>query len=93
MAFENVKVGAADSAAARLHQHFAIGQLEHALAPAAEYLPAAQLGQTDGAVPAVRLVAQVRLACAELSERTGEVAVPLEGVHREVEVGVEDEGN
>jgi hypothetical protein len=51
---------------------------------------AAEFGEGNGAVAAVGFVAEVGLALTDLGEGTREVAVPLEGVHREVEVGVED---
>ena len=53
---------------------------------------AAEFGEADGAVAAVGFVAEVGLALTDLGEGTREVAVPLEGVEREVEVGVEDQG-
>jgi hypothetical protein len=53
---------------------------------------AAEFGEGNGAAAAVGFVAEVGFALTDLGERAREVAVPLEGVHREVEVGVEDQG-
>jgi hypothetical protein len=54
---------------------------------------AAEFREGNGAAAAVGFVAEVSFALTNLGEGAREVAVPLEGVHREVEVGVEDQAH
>jgi hypothetical protein len=54
---------------------------------------ASHFRQTDRAPPAIRLVAQVRLALAYFRERPREVAVPLNGIQREIEMRVENQAH
>ena len=52
---------------------------------------AAHLREGNGGAAAIGFVAEVGFALAEVLEGPREVAVPLDGVHGEVEVGVEEE--
>src|SRR5690606_35636216 len=51
----------------------------------------AHLGKGDRPVSPVGLVAEARLACAQLGDWKGQVAVPLDGIQAKVEMRVEDE--
>ena len=49
------------------------------------------LGEADRAVAAIDLVLHVPFPAANLLERPAQVAVPLQGVHAQVEMHVEDQ--
>ena len=49
------------------------------------------LGQADGAATAIRLVGLAGLARTQHVDGLGQIAIPFQGVHREVKVGVEEE--
>src|SRR4051812_24585058 len=51
---------------------------------------AAHFGKTDCGVAAIRFVSEMPVAVAQPVERFTQVAVPLEGIHREVQVSVKD---
>ena len=51
----------------------------------------AHFGETYKAAAAIRLVRHVSLARPDLRERPGQIAIPLEGIHGQVEVRVENE--
>ena len=69
----------------------ALGVAGDLRADAKANIAAAHLRQTNGTLGAIRFIGLPGLTFANLGERSRQVAVPLEGIHRQVEVDIKNE--